>query len=117
MGDATSGGRPYPSPVKPSQIFSASQACKAMHPAPDRLTQQSRKGCAFVSDDSGAASSGRGDSSAVFDLPEAARLLGVGRTLAYKLVRDGQWPTPVLRIGRLIKVPKKPLLDYLGADA
>jgi len=33
------------------------------------------------------------------------------------LVRDGQWPTPVVRMGRLIKIPKKPLLDYLGADA
>jgi excisionase family DNA binding protein len=70
-----------------------------------------------VSEDSGAASSRRGDASAVFDLLEAARLLGVGRTLAYQLVRDGQWPTPVVRIGRLIKIPKKPLLDFLGADA
>jgi hypothetical protein len=42
MCDATSGGRPYPSPVKTSQICSASPACTAMHPAPDRLTQQSR---------------------------------------------------------------------------
>src|SRR5262249_30651445 len=75
------------------------------------------KGGSFVSDDSGAASSGRGDSAAVFDLPEAARLLGGGRSLAYKVVGDGEWPTPVVRIGRLIKVPKKPLLDYLGADA
>jgi len=70
-----------------------------------------------VSDDSGAASGRRGDSAAVFDLLEAARLLGVGRTLAYQLVRDGRWPTPVVRMGRLIKIPKKPLLDYLGADA
>jgi excisionase family DNA binding protein len=58
----------------------------------------------------------RGGSPAVLDLLEAARLLGVGRTLAYQLVRDGQWPTPVVRMGRLIKIPKKPLLDYLGAD-
>jgi excisionase family DNA binding protein len=59
----------------------------------------------------------RGGPSAVFDLLEAARLLGVGRTLAYQSVRDGQWPTPVVRMGRLIKIPKKPLLDFLGADA
>jgi len=72
---------------------------------------------AVVSDNGGAASSRRGDSPAVFDLLEAARLLGVGRTLAYQLVRDGRWPTPVVRMGRLIKIPKKPLLDYLGADA
>ena len=38
---------------------------------------------------------------AVLDLVEAAALLGVGRTTAYRLVHDGQWPTPVLRLGRL----------------
>jgi excisionase family DNA binding protein len=54
---------------------------------------------------------------AVLDLPEAARLLGIGRTLAYQLVRDGRWPTPVVRVGRLIKVPTRPLLEFLGADA
>jgi hypothetical protein len=37
--------------------------------------------------------------------------------LAYQSVRDGQWPTPVVRMGRLIKVPKKRLLDFLGGDA
>ena len=51
---------------------------------------------------------------AVLDLPEAARLLGVGRTLAYQLVREGNWPTPVVRVGRLIKIPTRPLLEYLG---
>ena len=52
---------------------------------------------------------------AVLDLPEAARMLGVGRTLAYQLVREGQWPTPVVRVGRLIKIPTRPLLEFLGA--
>jgi excisionase family DNA binding protein len=42
---------------------------------------------------------------AVLDLVEAAALLCVGRTTAYRLVHDGQWPTPVLRLGRLIKIP------------
>jgi excisionase family DNA binding protein len=51
---------------------------------------------------------------AVLDLVDAAALLGVGRTTAYRLVRDGQWPTPVLRLGRLIKIPTKPLLDLLA---
>ena len=55
-----------------------------------------------------------GGSAAVIDLPEAARLLGVGRTLAYQLVREGRWPTPVVRVGRLIKIPRQPLLEYLG---
>ncbi len=51
---------------------------------------------------------------AVLDLVQAAALLGVGRTTAYKLVHDGQWPTPVLRLGRLIKIPTQPLLDLLA---
>lgn len=50
---------------------------------------------------------------AVVDLPEAAAMLGIGRSLAYRLVRDGAWPTPVIRIGRLIKVPIEPLHEYL----
>ena len=51
---------------------------------------------------------------AVLDLVEAAALLGVGRTTAYRLVHDGQWPTPVLRLGRLIKIPTQPLLELLA---
>jgi len=35
----------------------------------------------------------------VLDLPTAARLLGIGRTAAYQLVKQDQWPTPVIRIG------------------
>jgi excisionase family DNA binding protein len=52
---------------------------------------------------------------AVIDLPEAAAMLGIGRTLAYRLVREGSWPTPVIRVGRLIKVPLQPLREYVGA--
>jgi predicted DNA-binding transcriptional regulator AlpA len=51
----------------------------------------------------------------VIDLPEAAAMLGIGRTLAYRLVREDAWPTPVIRVGRLIKVPLRPLREYLGA--
>ena len=50
----------------------------------------------------------------VIDLPAAARLLGIGRTAAYELVRTNAWPTPVLRLGRLIRIPSTPLLDLLG---
>lgn len=50
----------------------------------------------------------------VVDLPTAARLLGVGRTSAYELVRTGEWPTPVIRVGCLIRVPAAPLLAALG---
>jgi excisionase family DNA binding protein len=54
---------------------------------------------------------------AVLDLVQAAALLGVGRTTAYRLVHDGQWPTPALRLGRLIKVPTQPLLELLAGAA
>lgn len=50
----------------------------------------------------------------VVDLPTAARLLGIGRSAAYELVRTGEWPTETLRLGRLIRVPTAPLLELLG---
>lgn len=50
----------------------------------------------------------------VVDLPTAARVLGLGRTAAYELVRTGHWPTPVIRVGRLIRVPSAPLVELLG---
>ncbi|MGH2702945.1 MAG: hypothetical protein ACRDJ2_14380 [Actinomycetota bacterium] len=52
----------------------------------------------------------------VVDLPTAAEVLGLGRSCAYELVRTGHWPTPVLRLGRLIKVPSMPLLELLGVE-
>ena len=52
----------------------------------------------------------------LIDLVTAAGILGIGRTLAYELVRRGEWPTPVLRMGRLIKVPTRPLLVLVGID-
>lgn len=51
---------------------------------------------------------------AVVNLVTAARALGVGRTVAYELVRTGAWPTPVLRLGHQIKIPTAPLLALLG---
>ncbi len=47
-------------------------------------------------------------------VPQAARVLGIGRTLAYELVRTQAWPTPVVRAGRLIKIPTAPLLELLA---
>jgi hypothetical protein len=51
------------------------------------------------------------------DLMTAAQILGIGRTAAYALVRAGRWPTPVIRAGRLIRVPTAPLLQLLGLHA
>jgi predicted DNA-binding transcriptional regulator AlpA len=53
---------------------------------------------------------------AVVDLTTAASVLGIGRTCAYELVRTDAWPTPVLRLGRLIRIPTTPLLDLLGVQ-
>jgi excisionase family DNA binding protein len=53
----------------------------------------------------------------VLDLLTAASLLGVGRTTAYELVRTGQWPTPVVRLGRIIRIPTAPLMELLGQGA
>lgn len=50
-------------------------------------------------------------------VPQAARVLGIGRTLAYELVRTQTWPTPVIRAGRLIKIPTAPLLELLATDS
>lgn len=44
------------------------------------------------------------------DVPTAARALGIGRGLAYDLVRSGSWPTPILRMGKLIRIPTAPLV-------
>lgn len=50
----------------------------------------------------------------VLDVPTAGRLLGLGRSAAYDLVLSGQWPTPVLRLGRRYRIPTAPLLALLG---
>ena len=47
-------------------------------------------------------------------VPEAAQILGIGRTLAYELIRADSWPTPIVRLGKLIKIPSGPLLDLIA---
>jgi hypothetical protein len=53
---------------------------------------------------------------AAIDVPTAARALDVSRTQAYELIRHDLWPTPVVRMGRLIKIPTAPILELLGID-
>ena len=50
---------------------------------------------------------------ATISVTEAAQIVGIGRCLAYELIRSGEWPTPVLRLGRLIRVPTAPLLAFV----
>lgn len=52
----------------------------------------------------------------LIDLPTAAAVLGIGRTLAYDLVRTDRFPTPVLRVGKLIRIPTAGLRRLLDAD-
>ena len=49
----------------------------------------------------------------VLDVPTAAKVLGIGRSLAYELVRRGEWPTTVLHVGKLIKIPREPLIRLI----
>jgi len=53
----------------------------------------------------------------VVDVPTAAAMLGIGRTAAYELIRLGKWPTPVLRLGKLIRIPSGPLLELIQGPA
>jgi hypothetical protein len=48
------------------------------------------------------------------DLETAAAIIGIGRTLAYDLARDGEFPVRLLRLGRRVVVPIASLLEYLG---
>lgn len=48
-------------------------------------------------------------------IPEAGKLLGIGRDAAYRAAESGELPT--LRFGRRIVVPTAKLLALLGLDA
>jgi excisionase family DNA binding protein len=48
----------------------------------------------------------------VYTVPEAGRLLGLGRNAAYDAAKRGDIPT--IRIGRLLLVPKIPFHRMLG---
>ncbi|RJQ75943.1 MerR family transcriptional regulator [Amycolatopsis panacis] len=53
---------------------------------------------------------------AVVDLMTAARALRIGRTSAYALARNGDFPCPVLRAGTGWRVPTAGLLRVLGLE-
>jgi hypothetical protein len=56
--------------------------------------------------------------SATLTVPEAARLLGIGRNLAYEIAsRDGEIAgVPVIRVGRRLLIPLARLLEVLGLN-
>ncbi|GAA2213282.1 hypothetical protein GCM10009850_087440 [Nonomuraea monospora] len=47
-------------------------------------------------------------------LMQAARLLGIGRTTAYRLAKTGTFPCTVIRIGGRYVVPQRGLRALLG---
>ncbi|MFD9865587.1 helix-turn-helix domain-containing protein [Streptomyces alboflavus] len=67
-------------------------------------------------------SSNRMSFSEAFDLPlavdlrTAARAFGVCPGTAYKLIRLGQFPCPVLRVGGRYRIPTSHLLRALGIE-
>jgi hypothetical protein len=54
---------------------------------------------------------------AVTDLPTAGRIFGLGRSLAYELAKNDQFPAPVLRVGTRYRVPVAGILTALGIPA
>lgn len=54
-----------------------------------------------------------GEDRLVLTVTEAGRLLGISRAFAYELAARGE--LPVIRLGRRLLVPKRPLLELVGA--
>ncbi|BBH65307.1 hypothetical protein ACTI_19920 [Actinoplanes sp. OR16] len=51
---------------------------------------------------------------AVTNLPTAAQIFGLGRSLAYDLARTDDFPAPVIRAGTRYRVPVAGILAVLG---
>jgi predicted DNA-binding transcriptional regulator AlpA len=49
-------------------------------------------------------------------LPLAAAALGMSRTQAYVAIQRGEFPVPVIRVGRRVIIPVAPLLKLLGLE-
>lgn len=47
---------------------------------------------------------------------EAFRVLGIDRTTGYRAIKDNTFPLPVVRVGRLLKVPTRALRQLLLLD-
>lgn len=55
------------------------------------------------------------DNRLLLKVPEAARLLRISRNLAYALVAKGELPS--VRLGRVIRVPRQGLEEWLARKA
>jgi predicted DNA-binding transcriptional regulator AlpA len=52
----------------------------------------------------------------VMSAEEAFAQLGIDRTTGYRAIRQGTFPLPVIRIGRVIRVPTNALRRLLQLD-
>lgn len=50
------------------------------------------------------------------DLPTACKALGIGKATGYRLVAAGDFPCPVVRLGKAIRVPAAGIHRVLGLD-
>lgn len=50
------------------------------------------------------------------DFRTACKVIGIGESTGYQMVRSNRFPIPVLRLGRKYVVPVAGLLDALGID-
>jgi predicted DNA-binding transcriptional regulator AlpA len=53
---------------------------------------------------------------AIVDIPTAGRCFRLGKSTAYELARSGQFPVPVLPLGRSFRVTRASILAYLGIE-
>jgi hypothetical protein len=51
------------------------------------------------------------------DVVTAGQILGIGRTTAYRLAREGNFPVPLISIGIRYQVPIASLLAAIRAEA
>jgi len=49
------------------------------------------------------------------DVATAGAILGIGRSKAYQLAKNGEFPVTILNVGRRYLVPTNALLALLGA--
>ncbi|WP_236568004.1 MULTISPECIES: helix-turn-helix domain-containing protein [unclassified Nocardiopsis] len=52
----------------------------------------------------------------VLDAVTAGRMLGLGRTTTYRLLREGDFPVPAHRAGKAWVIPTAGVLAHLGLD-
>jgi excisionase family DNA binding protein len=70
-------------------------------PWPARLDEIERRACSLLAAEGSAPAR-----AAVVTLGEAAETLGIATTSAYRMVREGRFPLPVVRVGRRVMVSR-----------